>query len=267
MYQELGVPVSLTWEVYGDQTAAFLDCFRMFNPLTAPALNQTVQSWTAAFFAMLTLLPGHPQVAAEVAGLPAPAGMPAAVQQPQQQQSGTQQQQQQPAQTQPTTGQQQQEQPAAHPAVQQGAQQQDEAQLRNGSSVDEHGSAQQQISELAAAARDHTDSGGGGGGAQQPDAAASRSSLRTGLWGVRRPARTRAPEVLFMLAFALAGVLLLQGVACCGGAASPAWPAHVAAAVAASAQLGLPHTRAPDATQASSWAPCCGASSRGCATP
>lgn len=70
MYEKLGVPISMTWEVYGDQKAAFEDCFRMFNPLTPATFNATLDSWAAAFFTMLTLLPGHPQVAAEVTGLP-----------------------------------------------------------------------------------------------------------------------------------------------------------------------------------------------------
>ena len=32
-YEKLGVPLSFTWEIYGDSTAHFNDCFRMFNPL------------------------------------------------------------------------------------------------------------------------------------------------------------------------------------------------------------------------------------------
>ncbi len=38
----------------------------MFNPLTREAYNATVESWTAAVFALLTLLPQHPQVQAEL---------------------------------------------------------------------------------------------------------------------------------------------------------------------------------------------------------
>ncbi len=34
MYERLGVPLSFTWEIYGDTNAHFNDCFRMFNPVT-----------------------------------------------------------------------------------------------------------------------------------------------------------------------------------------------------------------------------------------
>ena len=33
MYERLKVPLSFTWEIYGDSKADFHDCFRMFNPL------------------------------------------------------------------------------------------------------------------------------------------------------------------------------------------------------------------------------------------
>lgn len=33
------VPLSFTWEIYGDAKAHYLDCFRMFNPLTREHLD------------------------------------------------------------------------------------------------------------------------------------------------------------------------------------------------------------------------------------
>ncbi|EFN56559.1 hypothetical protein CHLNCDRAFT_144224 [Chlorella variabilis] len=66
MYDRLGVPIPMTWEVYGDQRAAYEDCFRMFNPLSRQQYNATVESWTAAIFTLLTLLPQHPQVQGEL---------------------------------------------------------------------------------------------------------------------------------------------------------------------------------------------------------
>lgn len=39
MYEVLRVPMSFTWEIYGDATAPYEDCFRMFNPLTKPAFE------------------------------------------------------------------------------------------------------------------------------------------------------------------------------------------------------------------------------------
>lgn len=38
----------------------------MFNPLTKKSYDETVESWTAAFFTLLTLLPQHPQVQSEL---------------------------------------------------------------------------------------------------------------------------------------------------------------------------------------------------------
>ncbi|KAI7845496.1 hypothetical protein COHA_001042 [Chlorella ohadii] len=67
MYSKLGVPVSLTWEVYGDTKARFEDCFRMFNPLTQEVYTETVESWSASFFALLSLLPRHPDIQKELA--------------------------------------------------------------------------------------------------------------------------------------------------------------------------------------------------------
>lgn len=34
MYEKLHVPLAFTWEIYGDQTASFEDCVKMFNPIT-----------------------------------------------------------------------------------------------------------------------------------------------------------------------------------------------------------------------------------------
>jgi hypothetical protein len=34
MYDVLKVPMAFTWEIYGDLSAPFEDCFKMFNPVT-----------------------------------------------------------------------------------------------------------------------------------------------------------------------------------------------------------------------------------------
>ena len=56
MYERLRVPLSFTWEIYGDADAHFYDCFRMFNPVTQEAFDQacallapvdTVNVWRA----------------------------------------------------------------------------------------------------------------------------------------------------------------------------------------------------------------------------
>ncbi|KAL6771740.1 CGL90 [Auxenochlorella protothecoides x Auxenochlorella symbiontica] len=59
MHGILKVPVSLTWEVFGDESAAYEDCYRMFNPTTREGLEAVVDSWTAAFFALLSRVPDH----------------------------------------------------------------------------------------------------------------------------------------------------------------------------------------------------------------
>lgn len=45
MYEKLKVPLSFTWEIYGDQNANYNDCFRMFNPLTREEVDKV-----SAFF-------------------------------------------------------------------------------------------------------------------------------------------------------------------------------------------------------------------------
>jgi len=34
MFQEVKVPLSFTWEIFGDMKADSNDCFRMFNPIS-----------------------------------------------------------------------------------------------------------------------------------------------------------------------------------------------------------------------------------------
>lgn len=40
MFDRLKVPLSLTWEIYGDTEAHFNDCFRMFNPTTREKFDE-----------------------------------------------------------------------------------------------------------------------------------------------------------------------------------------------------------------------------------
>ncbi len=40
MYERLKVPLSFTWEIYGDNDAHFNDCFRMFNPVSLEAFDK-----------------------------------------------------------------------------------------------------------------------------------------------------------------------------------------------------------------------------------
>ena len=45
MYERLGVPLSFTWEIYGDTKAHFNDCFRMFNPVTQAQFDEARILW------------------------------------------------------------------------------------------------------------------------------------------------------------------------------------------------------------------------------
>ena len=60
------VPVTFTWEIYGDQQAHYLDCFRMFNPVTRAGRDEVVAAWVAAGVS----LPAH--VAEPPGGSPSP---------------------------------------------------------------------------------------------------------------------------------------------------------------------------------------------------
>jgi len=75
MYLKEGVPLAFTWEIYGDMKAHYLDCFKMFNPLTKEHLDSVVSAWVPGFLYLIALLPGHPATESfmEQAGIPMPA--------------------------------------------------------------------------------------------------------------------------------------------------------------------------------------------------
>ncbi|KAK9837663.1 hypothetical protein WJX74_002438 [Apatococcus lobatus] len=62
MYEKLKVPLSFTWEIYGDSKADFHDCFRMFNPLQRLEMEEVAENWALAVFRLLELLPKHPAI-------------------------------------------------------------------------------------------------------------------------------------------------------------------------------------------------------------
>lgn len=49
MHAVLKVPLTMTWEVYGDEGAPESDCMRMFNPLTREMFDKTVDTWANSF--------------------------------------------------------------------------------------------------------------------------------------------------------------------------------------------------------------------------
>lgn len=64
MYDVAGVPMSFTWEIFGDLDAAFADCFKMFNPIDSAAVEATISNWALAVITLVELLPNHPDIAA-----------------------------------------------------------------------------------------------------------------------------------------------------------------------------------------------------------
>ncbi|DBA89543.1 TPA: hypothetical protein ACH3X2_004452 [Trebouxia sp. C0005] len=64
MYDVAGVPMSFTWEIFGDLKADFSDCFKMFNPIDQATVEATVANWAAAILSLVELLPNHPDIAA-----------------------------------------------------------------------------------------------------------------------------------------------------------------------------------------------------------
>jgi len=59
VYSELGVGISMTWEIYGDLKADFNDCFRMFNPIGGPNVRTFVDRWVASLLFFMLKLPSH----------------------------------------------------------------------------------------------------------------------------------------------------------------------------------------------------------------
>jgi hypothetical protein len=64
MYVLLKVPLAFTWEIYGDTTAEYDDCFRMFNPLDRITFERVLDDWAGAIFRLMELLPSHPSTPA-----------------------------------------------------------------------------------------------------------------------------------------------------------------------------------------------------------
>ncbi|XP_004238422.1 uncharacterized protein [Solanum lycopersicum] len=55
MYDIARVPMSFTFEIYGDSTASSKDCFKMFNPTDITTFNRVLNDWSAAFFTLFSL--------------------------------------------------------------------------------------------------------------------------------------------------------------------------------------------------------------------
>nr|XP_043632217.1 carboxypeptidase A6-like [Erigeron canadensis] len=55
MYDVARVPMSFTFEIYGDEKASSRDCFKMFNPVDHSTFNRVLNEWSATFFSMFNL--------------------------------------------------------------------------------------------------------------------------------------------------------------------------------------------------------------------
>ncbi|GMJ10581.1 hypothetical protein like AT5G42320 [Hibiscus trionum] len=59
MYDVVRVPMSFTFEIYGDNTATTKDCFKMFNPVDHTTFKRVLDDWAAAFFTLFKLGPSQ----------------------------------------------------------------------------------------------------------------------------------------------------------------------------------------------------------------
>ncbi|MBA0733939.1 hypothetical protein Gogos_017901 [Gossypium gossypioides] len=57
MHDVVRVPMSFTFEIYGDNTATLKDCFKMFNPVDHTTFKRVLNDWSAAFFTIFKLGP------------------------------------------------------------------------------------------------------------------------------------------------------------------------------------------------------------------
>ena len=62
---EMGIPITSTWEIYGDEKADFDDCFKMFNPLDHDSFAAYVDRWVAILVFFITELTHHPATEAK----------------------------------------------------------------------------------------------------------------------------------------------------------------------------------------------------------
>ena len=62
VYVKMRVPVTFTWEIYGDGDAHYLDCFRMFNPVERDRRDAVVDDWISAAIGLVPMTRAHPDV-------------------------------------------------------------------------------------------------------------------------------------------------------------------------------------------------------------
>lgn len=63
VYLKGDAKIAMTWEIYGDMTASYMDCFKTFNPVTDEAFHALLQTWSNAVFELLMMVRDHPDFA------------------------------------------------------------------------------------------------------------------------------------------------------------------------------------------------------------
>lgn len=59
MFNVVRVPMSFTFEIYGDSAASSKDCFKMFNPTDHSTFNRVLNDWSAAFLTIFKFGPHY----------------------------------------------------------------------------------------------------------------------------------------------------------------------------------------------------------------
>eukprot|EP01024_Parvocaulis_polyphysoides_P051502 TRINITY_DN50739_c0_g1_i1.p1 TRINITY_DN50739_c0_g1~~TRINITY_DN50739_c0_g1_i1.p1 ORF type:complete len:468 (+),score=48.16 TRINITY_DN50739_c0_g1_i1:183-1586(+) len=62
VYEKMKVPLSFTWEIYGDEKASYNECFKMFNPINKETYDNVLEMWSIMVLELLLLLPKHPRI-------------------------------------------------------------------------------------------------------------------------------------------------------------------------------------------------------------
>lgn len=72
MFEKLKVPITYTWEIFGDLKADYHDCFKMFNPVTEASLDAVLKNWLKAVFILVEQMQNHPSLMGVVKPAPPP---------------------------------------------------------------------------------------------------------------------------------------------------------------------------------------------------
>lgn len=63
VYLKGNASIAMTWEIYGDMSADYMDCFKAFNPTTEQAFHGLLHTWSNAIFELMLVIRDHPDFA------------------------------------------------------------------------------------------------------------------------------------------------------------------------------------------------------------